>query len=348
MFTWTYFCIFILFTHFANGGNELKRIIDLDNYWRFEIGDDLRWAKTDYDDCSWEQIKIPSTWEDEGFPGYDGYAWYRIRFTIDPIYQEEVLYLIFGAIDDADEVYLNGHFIGYKGTFPPGFVTQAHFDRQYRLNNTYLNFGSENVLAVRVFDAGGVGGIKSGKNGIYVAMDAFKLDLDLSGFWRFRTGDDLNYAQPDYIDTDWRKVPVPAYWSSYGLHNYDGFVWYRKHFIVSDNFSDKQLILLLGKIDDIDEAYFNGQRIGGTGKIFSDPAKIVIDDQAWRAVRAYTIPSNIINIGEYNSIAIRVFDGTIYGGIYDGPIGITTRERYLNWQKSKSKKTKSFFDLLFD
>jgi sialate O-acetylesterase len=339
----TVYLFVVLVTQGSATNGELKQIINLSGNWKFEIGDNPEWKNPLFNDDHWEKILVSSTWEEEGFPGYDGYAWYRINFTIDSSYKDQVLYLILGKIDDVDETYLNGYLIGYKGSFPPNFVTWAHFPRQYRLNNASLNFEGDNVLVVRVFDYGGVGGIKDGKNGIYVAEEAFVPELELSGTWKFQKGDDESYSDPEYNDIGWQTVPVPALWSCYDLKDYDGFAWYRKSFFLNNDYEDKQLILLLGKIDDIDEVFINGKHIGGTGKIHDNPDRIHIDDKDWQTLRAYTIPKNVLNINGKNLLSVRVYDGTIYGGIYDGPIGITTRKRFQKWQKKKS-----FFDYIFD
>ncbi len=323
-----------------------KWIVRLNGLWQFELGDNPQWSESGYNDNHWDRIYVPSTWEDEGFPGYDGYAWYRIRFKIDSKYSDQVLYLRLGAIDDVDETYLNGRLLGYKGNFPPDFVTWAHFKRQYRINNTLLNFHGENILAVKVFDAGGVGGIKSGNNGIISDPNFFIPDIDLCGTWKFQIGDQLIYADPEYEDINWREVVVPAIWATYGLKKYNGFAWYRRYFTLPADFRNKNLILLVGKIDDLDEVYVNGQKVGGTGYIDKDHRQININTNDWEQLRAYTIPKNLISTDHNNLIAVRVYDGDIYGGIYDGPIGITTRDRYLEWQKTLKKN--NFFDFIFD
>jgi sialate O-acetylesterase len=340
----TVYLFVVIVTQTSASNGDLRQIINLSGNWKFEIGDNSEWINPLFNDDQWEKILVPSTWEEEGFPGYDGYAWYRIHFTIDSSYKDQVLYLILGKIDDVDETYLNGYMIGYKGSLLPNFVTWAHFTRRYRLNNACLNFEGENVLVVRVFDYGGVGGIKFGKNGIYVAEEAFVPELDLSGTWKFQLGDDGRYSDPEYNDTGWQSVPVPALWSCYDLKDYDGFAWYRKSFFLNNNYDGTQLILLLGIIDDMDEVYLNGQRIGETGNIDDNPDHIQINDKDWQTLRAYSIPKNILNIDGKNLLSVRVYDGTIYGGIYDGPIGITTRERF----QKRHKRKKTFFDFIFD
>ena len=80
---------------------------DLTGYWKFSIGDDSAWASPDYDDDNWEEIKVPSNWEDQGYYGYNGFAWYRKTFEISDDFKDEDLYLNLGVIDDVDETYFN-------------------------------------------------------------------------------------------------------------------------------------------------------------------------------------------------------------------------------------------------
>jgi len=78
--------------------------------------------------------------------------------------------------------------------------------------------------------------------------------------------------------------------------------------------------------------------------IDDNPDDIFIRDQDWLTLRAYSIPKEFLNVGGENQIAVRVYDGILSGGIYEGPIGITTRERFQDWQRKK----KSFFNFIFE
>jgi sialate O-acetylesterase len=44
----------------------------------------------------------------------------------------------------------------------------------------------------------------------------------------------------------------PAWWETQGYRNYDRFAWYRKEFIVPEKLRQEQLVLMLGKIDDLE------------------------------------------------------------------------------------------------
>lgn len=326
---------------------EWQMVQDFRGQWKFELGDDMGWADPKYNDSGWEKMFVPSAWEDEGFPGYDGYAWYRKHFTISTDLKTRQLYLHLGVIDDVDEVYLNGHFIGFEGSFPPHFITAYAAQRIYQIPGEYLNSSGDNVVAVRVYDNELSGGILHGKPGLYEMKNALTPDLSLAGTWKFRTGDSMAWKEEGIHDADWKDVHVPAYWETQGMKGYDGYGWYRRTARIPMTLSDETLILVLGKIDDLDEVYFNGERIGRTGSMSDRYEENRVSDE-YLTLRAYTIPPRLIKFGQENTIAVRVFDGFLHGGIYDGPIGIVTRTRFLAWQETQGKKKGwNFFDLLW-
>ena len=88
-----------------NFGQDWKQVIDLSGYWKFNIGDDNKWADYNFNDKNWEEVRVPSSWEDEGYHGYNGYAWYRKTFSLPKNLENNSLYVTLGYIDDVDEVY---------------------------------------------------------------------------------------------------------------------------------------------------------------------------------------------------------------------------------------------------
>lgn len=166
--------------------------INFEGYWKFSIGDNLTWANREYNDSDWEEVFVPSPWEDEGFHGYDGFAWYRKHFTIPEEYISSALYIDLGFIDDVDETYLNGHFVGFSGSFPPNYVTAYFAQRKYALPPDYINYGGENVLSVRVYDAQLGGGITSGTIGLFITKEMIIPQQFLTGDWKFAVGDSMN------------------------------------------------------------------------------------------------------------------------------------------------------------
>ncbi len=139
--------------------------ISLPSQWLFKIGDDPKYSEVNFDDRTWEYQNIPGNWENQGYPDYNGFAWYRVHFNVDKKYLSNELYLLLGKIDDADETYLNGKVIGSMGKFPPENVTAWNNNRVYEIPNNLLK--EENVLAIRVYDGQGGGGLHRGIVGIY-------------------------------------------------------------------------------------------------------------------------------------------------------------------------------------
>jgi sialate O-acetylesterase len=319
------------------------RIQDLRGIWKFSIGDEEQWKSPDFNDDEWEEIFVPSSWEDEGYPGYLGYAWYRKTVLLSSEHQNKNLYINMGYIDDVDEVFINGKFIGFGGSFPPNYFTAYHLERKYTVPADVWNFDGKNTIAVRIFNAELSGGIVRGKVGIYEVDYQVPLEISLEGLWKFLPGDEPERSQPDFNDWDWTEVIVPAPWETQGFKDYNGFGWYRKNFIMPEKYRNQKLILLLGLIDDLDQTYLNGHLIGETGDM--DGVSLFTGDE-WLEYRAYTITNAFINYGSTNVLAVRVYDGLVTGGIYRGPIGIVTEDNYQKWN-GKSKKKKGFFERLW-
>lgn len=313
--------------------DEWERLIDLRGPWHFDIGDDPDWAEPNFDDSAWESIFVPARWEDEGFFGYDGTAWYRKRIVIPKALADRALFLHLGRIDDIDEVYVNGVFIGGTGSRPPHYQTAYHVYRIYQLPSDVLRFGEENVIAVRVYDDGLEGGILEGRIGVYEDRTLPRFAVDLAGRWQMQAGDDPTWRDTYGDKEAWTTVTVPATWEPQGFGDYDGYAWYRKRFWVPADVNPNDLVLLLGKIDDLDETFLNGEKIGQTGAIDEER----VEGHEWQVVRAYPIPSGLLRPGQYNSLAVRVYDGLIDGGIFEGPIGIVTRSEAARWQQNNRR-----------
>jgi DUF1680 family protein len=138
-------------------------------------------------------------------------------------------------------------------------------------------------------------------------------EIDLPKEWKFQTGDDADYSKPEFKDVGWKTIIADKYWETQGFTDYDGIAWYRVQVVIpsslrSDNELLKTLKISLGRIDDSDETYFNGTKIGGIN--------------AYDAERSYTIPPELIQWDKKNLIAVRVNDTGWYGGIYGGPLSI--------------------------
>ncbi len=326
---------------------DLRKIMSLSGYWKFSIGDDSRWSNPTYDDSGWDQITVPGQWENQGYNDYNGYAWYRKSFRIREIPSNTTIYMLLGRIDDVDIVYLNGREIGRSGKFPPDFKTAYDRDRRYIVPADLLKENEENVISVKVYDSYLSGGITDGPTGIYIDEDNELLDLNLSGRWKFHTGNDKTWKSAEFNDEDWKTINVPSVWENEGYEDYDGYAWYRLEFKIPQNFPAGELYLSLGKIDDLDDVYLNGEYVGN---VYDLKRSTFSRGSGWEynARRIYKIKEGLLKRNGVNTIAVRVYDGQGLGGIYEGPIGIMSAENSRKYKnKHHNEESGSFWEYMY-
>jgi sialate O-acetylesterase len=327
---------------------DLRKIASLSGSWKFSIGDDNEWANPSFDDSDWDQISVPGQWENQGYNDYNGYAWYRKSFTIKEVPANSQIYLLLGRIDDVDEVYLNGVKVGKCGKFPPTYVTAYDRERKYIIPAESLKENTQNIISVKVYDSYGEGGIIDGRVGMFIDTDNDLLDLNLSGKWKFHTGNDRNWRTPGMNDEDWKTINVPSVWENEGYEDYDGYAWYRLEFKIPAGFNTSDLYLSLGKIDDIDDVYLNGELIGD---VYDLRRNYFSRGSGWEysVPRIYKIKEGLLNKTGINTIAVKVYDGQGLGGIYEGPIGIMSANNSRRYNISHHTHSyNSFWGFMYD
>jgi sialate O-acetylesterase len=329
-------CLVSLSCKVYAGEENLSLLQNLKGNWQFSIGINEEWVSPKFDDSKWETIKVPSPWEDQGFNGYNGFAFYRKKISISSNYKGRMLYLNMGYIDDVDEVYLNGHKIGSTGSFPPNYSTAYNAERIYYIPEENINFDGSNLIAVKVYDSYNEGGIVSGEIGLYGGKTAVNMDVNLQTSWKFQPGDDMRRKEADYDDSGWGEIFVPAKWEDQGYRDYDGYAWYRKSIIYKGSSDNDKMVIVMGKIDDIDQVYINGIMVGSTGQFPGRSGDDVSTGEEYNAFRGYYIPDGLLKKNQKNVIAVRVLDTGGVGGIYEGPVGIMTQTKYIDyWRKNK-------------
>ena len=113
-------------------------------------------------------------------------------------------------------------------------------------------------------------------------------------------------ANPLEAEEGWVPVPVPGRWeTSFG--KYDGTGWLKAYLILPADWAGKDLVLHAGRIDDKDQTYFNGEKIG--------------EGSGWNVDRVYTIPGELVHAGA-NMVAIRVVDTGGSGGVTSGSVSL--------------------------
>lgn len=133
------------------------------------------YAAANLDDASWASIQTPALWESKGYPEIDGTAWYRTSFTLtaEQVQNQAVLHL--AKIDDNDQTWVNGILVGKTNAY--------NEDRVYPLENGILKEG-KNVLAVRVVDNAGGGGIYGDESHLFLQVGDDRIVL--AGEWKFK------------------------------------------------------------------------------------------------------------------------------------------------------------------
>jgi hypothetical protein len=130
--------------------------ISLLGEWKFSTdsalaGDRARWAAPTFDDSGWKEIPGDRPWEDRGFPGYDGVAWYRKWIAMPAELPSGHLFAVFGSVDDEYDIFVNGRKAGHHN---PSWNTLTSTDIL-----PFVRKGEKNLIALRVNDWGGEGGL---------------------------------------------------------------------------------------------------------------------------------------------------------------------------------------------
>ena len=158
------------------------------------VGGRALWAAADFDDSGWTTMPVPSYWESQDYEGMDGVAWYRVTFEVPPSAMHGDATLTMAAIDDDDIAWVNGIRVGQTKGY--------NVARSYRVPNSALREGT-NVLAVRVADGGGGGGI----NGDVSVGFADGGHQSLNGAWKFKVA--VVSFEPDGQKIN--KIPTVLY-----------------------------------------------------------------------------------------------------------------------------------------
>ena len=137
----------------------------------------------------------------------------------------------------------------------------------------------------------------------------------LSGFGTFSQF--RSVAQP--APAEWHTIQVPGAWETNGppaAKDYNGFAWYKTWVKPSDSFFTKHernlfeesVTINIRDLADAHEVYVNGGRIGAGGQL---PPSF----QSGRGeIHRHKVPVGTLRKGEWNEIALRVYNQSGPGG----------------------------------
>jgi len=141
------------------------------------------WSDPALDTESWKTMPVPGLWEEAGEPDLNGVVWLRKTFELPDSATDAAAELQLGMVDDIDTTFVNGVNIG--GTVGYNLV------RKYPVAAGVLKPG-RNVVAVRVLDTGGGGGIwGEEKPRLVLKGKVASPPIELGGPWRYRVGMNL-------------------------------------------------------------------------------------------------------------------------------------------------------------
>jgi beta-galactosidase len=149
--------IFIFVVNLISGFAQIKPKIEykqlFDYSWKFCLGDVKGAEKPAFNDKTWRDIDLPHDWSIEGkidhknpigvaggyFPS--GIGWYRKSFNVPAEWKSKSISIYFEGVYMNSEVFINGKSLG---VYPYGYSSFS-----YNLS-PYLDYGKENIIAVRV------------------------------------------------------------------------------------------------------------------------------------------------------------------------------------------------------
>lgn len=117
----------------------------LNGQWQFKtdlynIGEQEGWFKTNYKTQGWDTMEVPGNWDLKNeYADYVGKGWYRRTFEVPESWGNENVRLVFEAVYNDAQVWINGEAVGehHVGFLPFWFDI-----------NEYLKFGEENTIVV--------------------------------------------------------------------------------------------------------------------------------------------------------------------------------------------------------
>jgi hypothetical protein len=112
------------------------------------------------------------------------------------------------------------------------------------------------------------------------------------------------WAAPAISHDGWERIILPNTFEA-GRMAMDGAVWFRKEVQIPGRLAGKDLVLHLGRINDLDITYWNGKKVGETDASL---------DQFWLQERTYRVPGPSVRAGR-NVVAVRVWDAYLRGGM---------------------------------
>jgi len=133
------------------------------------------WKHAEFNDNHWAELNVPQLWQGT-LSELDGKVWVRKNFNVQAEDAGQPATLELSMIDDSDETFVNGVKVGATNSY--------NANRRYQIPAKLLKEG-KNVVAVRITDTGGGGGIYGEDKDVRVVTSSGR-GIPLAGNWRFQ------------------------------------------------------------------------------------------------------------------------------------------------------------------
>jgi sialate O-acetylesterase len=133
------------------------------------------WNQPSFNDNNWGILNAPGVWEEQELGELDGIVWLRKTIEISAADAGKKAVIELAMIDDKDESYVNGKLIGSTAVY--------NAKRVYEIPAGILTTG-KNVIAVRITDGGGGGGIYGDAADLKLTIGSNVIPLN--GKWTYR------------------------------------------------------------------------------------------------------------------------------------------------------------------
>ena len=171
--------------------NDRVQMAELQGFWRFKTGDDMRWADPGFDDSSWKLLHSNEDWSQQDYADYGGFAWYRFKVILPDDTAPLGLYL--PSLSTCYQVFADGHLISQYGHLPPHQQVYTKAPRLIAL--PHARQGQPMVIAIRVwqwlYGSQGTGGmalgggpIGTGRIGEMATLREWASLQDKLSFWK--------------------------------------------------------------------------------------------------------------------------------------------------------------------
>ena len=204
------------------------------------------WVTPNFNDNDWKTMKIPSLFSQNGLEKFDGLVWFRRTIDIPSSMAGRKLTLQLGPIDDMDVTYFNGERIGEMSGWER--------DRIYQIPARLVKAG-KNVIAVRVLDSQGDGGLYGKRDVIRLVAEGEKgeknvtQELVLTGEWRYKVSTDMSNLPAEPVNPNNNQyLPTVLYNAMINPlipYTIKGAIWYQGEANANRAYQYRELLPLM-------------------------------------------------------------------------------------------------------